>query len=459
MGIYSRYTTAFLIILATIASPSATAATLHPVPSIAKALAAGPSGVMPSGLTVLRSQQLGTMLLKSQVQLAMGSTSIAVSRGASLSVGALARGAVAILKNANPAKLIGGAVIGGAIALIPGARVDPTTGTLVKDPLNLTFNGQYWSYQSVNGGVSTKRFGSAFAACSHTGGDYEYEVRYNNECWSRMSSFVCPSCQFQRIAYTYPVALSCPETGINKTTYQCNATRPQAVPFASADWDALEGAIPASDPSPSDVTDFWFNLCGGNGECMGSYASSPTLAGPPSLPSTQTTTTSTGPAGTTTTTKTTQTDLDYSNPDGVVARDRTTTTTTNPDGSQSTDITNDTGPVVTQPQDQEDFQGTFNDSALPQIEPFYDPIYKTGAGGVWDQRMSEINDSAFVDFMHSFIPTFSGSCPAFSLNFDIASWASFGTFEFWDMCWIFDFVKVCILVTAAFLCRALIFGG
>lgn len=460
MGIYSRFTAAFLTTLAILASPSVTAATLHPVPGIAKALAAGPTGVMPSGLTVHRSQQLGTMLLKSQVQLAMGGVSIAVTRGASLSVGALAKTAVTVLKNSSPPKIIGSAVIGAALAAIPGAKVVPTTGALEKDPINLTFDGEYWSYQSTNGTVLPTRFGSASAACSHPGGvQNEYEVRYNSECWTKQKPLYCPACSWFRIGYLFPSSLKCPETGINTTTLQCNATRPLSVPFSAADWDALESAIPAADPSPSDVSDFWFNLCGGVGQCMGSYTSTPTLDGPVSLPSTQTTTTSTGPLGTTTTTTTKQTDLDYSNPDGVVSRDTTTVTKTNPDGSQSTDITKDTGPIVGSRPSESLEDGTFSDSPFPEVEPFYEQKYPEGLEGVWNTRAAEFEDSAFMEFLASFIPSFSGSCPAWSINVNIASWAQLGIHDFQSLCWVFDFIKVVLLVSAAFLCRALMFGG
>src|SRR5690606_5892821 len=106
-----------------------------------------------------------------------------------------------------------------------------------------------------------------------------------------------------------------------------------------------------------------------------------------------------------------------------------------------------------------DFEGTFSDTPFPDIEPFYQQKYPDGLQGAWNSRKAEFEDSAFMEFLSSFIPSFSGSCPGWSMNVNIASWASFGIHEFQSLCWVFDFIKVVLLVSAAFLCRALIFGG
>lgn len=451
MGIYSRYSTTLLILLLTFVTVSqAQAAKLHPVPGIARALAAGPSGVMPSGLTVQRSQQLGVMLLKSQVNLSLGGgTIVPVTRGASLSVGGLARGAVTVLKNSSPPKIIGSVVIAGAIASIPGSQViegqlmrrDPSTGTT------------YWT-TSIDG--SGQRYSGLNDGCLQAYPRPPSQYQRSVQATADTNKFICVIGSVSGFDQLGPIFR------------HRDTTDSPLLPFGPLDWDALEGAIPSSDPSPSDVTDFWFNLCGGVGACMGSYTSDPTLSGPPSVQGPQTTTTSTRPNGTTTTTKDTQHDLDYSNPDGVVVRDRTTTTKQDPDGTTTTDTTQDTGPVT--PADpfvtpgsgvspDPDFDGTFSDTPFPDIEPFYQQKYPDGLQGAWNTRKAEFEDSAFMGFLSSFIPSFSGSCPGWSMNINIASWASFGIHEFQSLCWVFDFIKVVLLVSAAFLCRALIFGG
>lgn len=399
---------------------------------------------MPSGLTVQRSQQLDLMLLKSNVELSLRSgAKVPVTRGASLSVSGLARGAVTILKNSSPPKLIGGAVITGALALIPGASVDPTTGQLRRVAGAGSFT--YWL------GNNSTRWGTFDEACR------TYNNPFISEPYGSDGAMLCRN-RFGGNGWTIrPSTISCP---YGHTNYHCNSEPQAPLPFAQSDYDALESVIPASDPSPDAVRDFWFDLCSGDGACMGSYTSDPTLSGPASVQGPKTTTTSTGPNGTTTTTTETHHDLDYSNPDGVVVRDRTTTTTTDPDGNISTDTTVDSGPVVgLEPDDQFDLDGSFSDSPFPEVEPFYEQKYPEGLEGVWSARKAEFEDSAFMDFLGSFVPSFSGSCPAWSFNVNVASWASFGIHEFQSLCWVFDFIKVVMLVTAAFLCRALIFGG
>ncbi len=456
MGIYTRYTTTFLILLLTFVTAShAQAAKLHPVPGIARALAAGPSGVMPSGLTVQRSQQLGVMMLKSQLSLSLGGgTIVPVTRGASLSVGALARGAVTVLKSSSPPKLIGSAVIGGALALIPGAQVHEGELILASEADPESIYKWSRSTELVPGSRLATRCRVLAAGQNAAYWGVIVASGENFECFGEMRS--ATTVISQTLVGTFLLQAHCPH-GV--TNGQCNNSSP-TVPFGPLEWDALESAIPASDPSPDAVRDFWFDICSGNGPCMGSYTSDPTLDGPSSAQGPKTTTTSTGPNGSTTTTKDTQHDLDYSNPDGVVVRDRTTTTTTDPDGNTTTDTTVDSGPVVgATPDEQPDFEGTFTDTPFPEIEPFYQQKYPDGLQGAWNARKAEFEDSAFMGFLSSFIPSFSGSCPGWSMNINIASWASFGIHEFQSLCWVFDFIKVVLLVSAAFLCRALIFGG
>ena len=42
---------------------------------------------------------------------------------------------------------------------------------------------------------------------------------------------------------------------------------------------------------------------------------------------------------------------------------------------------------------------------------------------------------------------------------NIASWANYGYQQFGSICYVLDFVKAILMVSALFLCRALIFGG
>lgn len=227
-------------------------------------------------------------------------------------------------------------------------------------------------------------------------------------------------------------------------------------PATDSDYDLMEAAAAAKDSEW--LKDRLREHCEGSLNPQGCYEElrdNTWLEGPASVTEQGPTSTTTSPSGTTTTTSNTKIDITYGD-NYYDYRKTKTTVVTKPDGT--TETTTETEPETEQPREEES-EPTFTDSALPQIEPFYDPIYKVGLGGVWQQRMAEVDNSPFIDFMHSFVPSFASSCPSFALGFNISSWANYGTVSFWSLCWIFDFIKVVMLVTAAFLCRALIFGG
>lgn len=141
----------------------------------------------------------------------------------------------------------------------------------------------------------------------------------------------------------------------------------------------------------------------------------------------------------------------------------TTTTTTTQDGQLvSTETSEDTStpqelPPDTEPEPEEQY--SFEDTDLPEVEPFYEQKYPDGFQGVWTSAQADFENSEFVSFMNSFVPNFSGTCPAWSMNFAIGALANFGTIPFQSLCYIFDFIKIIMLVTAVFTCRAIIFGG
>lgn len=187
--------------------------------------------------------------------------------------------------------------------------------------------------------------------------------------------------------------------------------------------------------------------------------SGPTSIAGPSFSKTGTYTRPDGSTGTTSSNTTTNYTFNYGN---TYFDTNTTTTTTNTvDGLPvSTETTQDTTPTDETPSEEPDEQSyTFNDFDLPSVDPFYFQKYPDGLQGVWNSAKTDFDNSAFVSFLNSFIPSFSGSCPAFSLSFNIASWANYGTQNFSSLCYILDFVKACIMLGALFLCRAIVFGG
>lgn len=129
--------------------------------------------------------------------------------------------------------------------------------------------------------------------------------------------------------------------------------------------------------------------------------------------------------------------------------------TTEKDDTPAQDVADTTPGEEQQPEP----EYTFSDSPFPEIKPFYQQKYPDGLSGVWNQAKADIDNSSFMRFLSSFIPSFSGSCPTFGLNFAIGNMANFGSVDFQSLCYVFDFVKIIFLVTAVFAARQLTFGG
>ncbi|MEZ3137141.1 hypothetical protein ACBG90_20800 [Stutzerimonas kunmingensis] len=344
------------------------------------------------------------------------------------------------------------AAIGWAIDQIPGAKIDPVTQQPIITSTSATFT--YW------GGKNSTRHATVTDACT-TYNNPPYLAPYGTQ-----GSFLCTN-SFGSNGWTLkPTTASCP---YGHTDFQCNP-EPITKPFGEADWINLEDV--ARQVANSDWTrELMKKSCEGSiapQRCLDGLADLSPMKGPASQkgPAETTTTTTTNPDGTTSTTKeTTQTEYHYNFGDNYYDYSSTTTKTTTKDGQTTTETTTDEqapGETPSKSEDDttdEEWDISFEDSEFPAVTPFYEQKYPDGLSGVWNQVSADIGSSAFIGFLKSFVPTFSGSCPTFGLSFNIASWANYGAISFWNMCWIFDFIKIIFLVTAVFTARALTFGG
>ena len=136
------------------------------------------------------------------------------------------------------------------------------------------------------------------------------------------------------------------------------------------------------------------------------------------------------------------------NADGTDGGTTTETKTDGPDNSTQTptDGSQDTPPV---------------DSALPGLPKLYTPKYPDGLTGVWRDRQAALNSSPLMSLKSQLLPSIGGggSCPAWNIDLTFASWSSYGTTNVAPPCWVWDFGKVVVILSAMFLARALIFGG
>ncbi len=324
----------------------------------------------------------------------------------------------------------------------------------------MTNGTYYWRANVVNAPPAT----GALKACKahNTNASYmQLSTETRARCYMYNGQYLF---DVNRFGTTCPVGYS--YDGVKGECYGAGSV----VPFSDSDWQSLEDV--ARQVANSDWTrELMKKSCEGSiapQKCLDGLADLSPMKGPASQkgPKESTTTTTQNPDGTTsTTTETTQTEYNYNYGDNYYNYTSTTTKTTTKDGQTTTETTTDAQPPGELPnrneddKTDEDWDISFQDSEFPAVTPFYEQKYPEGLAGVWQDARTKVDESHFMAFLQSFIPQFSGSCPSWSMSFEIASWASFGTHSFGNLCYVFDFVKVIILVTALFTARAITFGG
>lgn len=304
--------------------------------------------------------------------------------------------------------------------------------------------------------VSTSIYASPASACrayfSITGG----QTYGSAPIASNGLTATCVSASGFSFAQTTRSGTSClPDNTFNAQSGSCQKVA--LTPATDTDFDLMEAAAAAKDSE-------WLKErlrehCEGAlspNACYESLRDNTWLEGPPSITEPAPTISTTSPAGTTTTTGNTKIDITYGD-NYYDYRKTKTTIVTKPDGT--TETTTETEPETEQPREEEDQDINFSDSEFPPVEPFYHQKYPNGLEGVWQDAQAKFDNSQFMSFLQSFIPQFSGSCPSWSMSFNIASWASYGNVPFVNLCYVFDFIKVIMLVTALFTARAITFGG
>lgn len=104
---------------------------------------------------------------------------------------------------------------------------------------------------------------------------------------------------------------------------------------------------------------------------------------------------------------------------------------------------------------------TVSDSPMPDLPELYEQKYKDGLSGVVTAKIAELKQTPLFQLPSSLmgdLPS-SGQCPAWQLDLNLSSWANFGIHSIGADCAIWDFAALVVLISAAILCRALIFGG
>lgn len=107
-------------------------------------------------------------------------------------------------------------------------------------------------------------------------------------------------------------------------------------------------------------------------------------------------------------------------------------------------------------EDKEDY--SFSDTSMPPVPELYEQKYPDGLTGVWNAKKPDISSTQFWQGVKQMFPSFgSGSCPSWSMGFNILPSVSLGTHSLTVPCWIFQAIGLIILTTAAFTARKIIF--
>ncbi|NQY65698.1 MAG: hypothetical protein HRT38_18770, partial [Alteromonadaceae bacterium] len=129
-------------------------------------------------------------------------------------------------------------------------------------------------------------------------------------------------------------------------------------------------------------------------------------------------------------------------------------------GSGSVDL----GPVVNK---LEEIKKSISETNVPLIQSptedaasFYTTTYEDGLQGIWDESKADFESSEFVVFLDTFkqVPS-GGTAAASQMCFNLGALGNLGCGELSPDSRIWAAIRIFILVTAGFLCRAILFGG
>jgi len=91
---------------------------------------------------------------------------------------------------------------------------------------------------------------------------------------------------------------------------------------------------------------------------------------------------------------------------------------------------------------------------------FYESSYENGFTGIWEEKSVLFEQTETIQFLQQFKFNAGGSPPDTQICFNLGGTMDFGCAELpTPSPQLLAILKIFILITAAFLCRALIFGG
>lgn len=150
---------------------------------------------------------------------------------------------------------------------------------------------------------------------------------------------------------------------------------------------------------------------------------------------------------------------------GTVACTEKVTTTqhdtvTDPATGTKTETTTQTGDTTSTVDTSASQDTVPTDTDLPSKPSLYTRKYPDGLVGVWNAKKAELLATPLASLPKSLQPTIAapGGYPQFRVAVVVGHW-NFGTYDISPAPYVWDFIKLCVLICTGFLCRALIFGG
>ena len=90
---------------------------------------------------------------------------------------------------------------------------------------------------------------------------------------------------------------------------------------------------------------------------------------------------------------------------------------------------------------------------------WYESVYPDGIVGIWEEHSASIQQTPAFEFLGQFQMSPDGAQPDMNFCFNLGAFGDYGCKSIEVPAFVWAFLKICILISAAFLCRALIFGG
>lgn len=182
-----------------------------------------------------------------------------------------------------------------------------------------------------------------------------------------------------------------------------------------------------------------------------------TVTGPATSPGPVTVTTDA--VNNTTTTSTTTHNHTYAGSNVTTTTTTTNVTVDNATNNVISSTTSTTQPVMPE-RSIEDEPVTFSDTALPSLPKLYEPKYPDGLVGVWNSKKAQLDSAPLVALVGDLMPNVGsgGTCPVWTMPLDFGFFNA-AVLDFSVPCFIWDFAKVVIIVSALLLARRLVFGG